>query len=148
LYWNIPPILHMYEWNVYNLKSHQTWITATEMKKQRLLLVIYNIEISSIKFLEISISAKDKLKSNYLEDTLVLGMTGRLQRNIGDRAGLTHDENLHPLRYLTPRQHRCIHHLPVLKQNIKRSLSLAEEKLIELKLLFQFFSYLNSHSYF
>lgn len=66
-------------------------------------------------------SVKDKLKSNYLEDTLVLRMTGRLQRDIGNRAGLAHDENLHPLRHLTSRQHRCIHHLPVLKQNIKSS---------------------------
>lgn len=117
------------------------------MKKQRI-LAVYNTEIFSIKLLGISARAEDKLKSNYLEDTLVFGMTGRLQRDIGDRAGLAHDENLHPLRHLTSRQHRRIHHLPVLKQNIKRSLLLAEEKLISLKLLFQFFSYLNSYFYF
>lgn len=93
--------------------------------------MVYNTKISLIKLLRISVSAEDKLKSNYLEDTLVLGMTGRLQRDIGDRAGLAHDENLHPLRHLTPRQHRRIHHLPILKQNIERSsLLLVEEKLI------------------
>lgn len=81
--------------------------------------MVYNIEISSIKLVGISVSVENKLKSNYLEDTLVLRMTGRLQRDIGNRAGLAHDENLHPLRHLTSRQHRCIHHLPVLKQNIK-----------------------------
>lgn len=93
-------------------------------------VAVYNTEISSIKLLRVSVSTKDELKSNYLEDTLVLRMTGRLQRDIGDRASLAHDENLHPLRHLTPRQHRRIHHLPILKQNIKCSLLLAEEKLI------------------
>lgn len=51
-------------------------------------------------------------------------MTGRLQRDIGYRAGLTHDENLHPLRYLTSRQHRRVHHLPVLKRDTKHFLAL------------------------
>lgn len=101
------------------------------MKEHRILLAVYNTEYINTRIKVLGISrSEDKLKSNYLENTLVLGMTGRLQRNISDRAGLTHDENLHPLRHLTPRQHRCIHHLPVLKQNIKRFLSLSEEKLI------------------
>ncbi|EZA56416.1 hypothetical protein X777_03036, partial [Ooceraea biroi] len=55
----------------------------------------------------------------YLEDTLVLGMTGRLQCDVSYSAGLTDDEDLHPLRYLTPRQYRRVHHLPVLKQEYK-----------------------------
>jgi len=59
-------------------------------------------------------------------------MTGRLQCDVGHCAGLTNDENLHPLRHLTPRQHRRIHHLPVLKQNTKYFL---EEKKVIARML-------------
>lgn len=52
----------------------------------------------------------------YLEYALILGVAGALQRDVGDLAGLGHDQHLHGLRHLPPRQHRRVQHLPVLME--------------------------------
>lgn len=56
-----------------------------------------------------------KRKATHLEHALVLRVTGGLQRNVGHGSSLAHDKHLHPLGHLTTRQHRGVHHLPVLR---------------------------------
>ena len=59
-------------------------------------------------------SCKSITKS-YLKSRMICGGTGGVEGDVCHRSSLTHDEDLHGLWDLPPRQHRGVHHLPALE---------------------------------
>jgi hypothetical protein len=52
----------------------------------------------------------------YLENALLDRAAGSLQGDVRHFSGSAHDEDLHGLRHLATRQHRCVQHFPTLEQ--------------------------------
>ena len=47
-------------------------------------------------------------------------MAGRLKRDVSHGSRLAHDEHFHRLGYLPAREHRRIHHFPILKFTMRK----------------------------